>query len=183
MKAIEVFNGTNGDVTKAYYGALNAKGPSGQLATALFRAQKRSSAAKRYRGRKYTRAAYDVKNWSLSEICRILKGNTVIPWGWKRDPKTVYFEWVLYVDLPVVGQVSFHTAERLEGPDYLGEWDETTQSTKRILEFCDRIMGEEHTLMTPNFGVRPLPTPPQTEATQLSFGDGHVQLEVHQGQQ
>jgi hypothetical protein len=143
--AKEVFDGTDGDVTRNYYTELNAKGLYGQLTTALFRAQKRSVAAKRYRGRKYTQAAYSVKNWSLSEICRICQLIPEIVWGWKYDAKTVNFEWVLYVETPH-GQVSFHSGERLEGPDFPNEWDGQKVCRERILRFCDSIMGLEPVL-------------------------------------
>ena len=59
--ATEIFTQQNGDVTKAYYAAMNANGLPGQLAVALFRAQKRSTAAKRYKGRRFTQDAYSVK--------------------------------------------------------------------------------------------------------------------------
>lgn len=142
MKSIDIFRGNNGDVTKAWYAELQAKGFLGELAVALFRAQKRSTAAKRYRGGRYRRAAYDVKNWSLSEICRLLsRGGHRFEWGWQRDPNTPGFEWVLYVDLPT-GQVSFHSAERLGGPDYFGKWDGVRGASEpRILAFCDAAMN------------------------------------------
>lgn len=139
MDANEVFNQNDGDVTKAYYKDMNAIGPMGELAVALFRAQKRSTAAKRYRRGKFRHLAYDVKNWSLSEICRVLIEHTIdLKWGWKRDPATPGFEWVLYVDLPN-GQVSFHSANRLQGPDYEGMFDGAYTSQKRICEFCNSI--------------------------------------------
>ncbi len=145
MRAREVFDGNNGDVTKSYYATLNGLGFNGQLAVALFRAQKRSTAAKRYKGRGYTRAAYDVKNWSLSEVCRILteaNGETenLIAWGWKHDPKTPAYEWVLYVELPQ-GQVSFHSPDRLAGPEYPNEWDGQHNVREKIIQFCDSVMG------------------------------------------
>ena len=40
-----------------------------------------------------------------------------IAWGWKQDPATINYPWVLYVDLPT-GQVSYHSQFRGEGPDY-----------------------------------------------------------------
>lgn len=138
-----VFDGNDGELTKAFYKEMDSRGLYGQLATALFRAQKRSTAAKRYRGRKYTHAAYDVKNWSMSEICRVLTalGNEYT-WGWKHDPKTPGFEQVLYVMLPT-GQVSFHSADRLKGPDYMGDWDGTHLSADRIIAFCEAILATE----------------------------------------
>lgn len=137
-----VFNQQDGDVTKSYYARLNNISLEGELAVALFRAQKRSTAAKKYRGRKFTRGAYDVKNWSLGEICRIAKqlnsiGNAIV-WGWKRDPNTPGYEWVLYVNLPT-GQCSFHSATRLDGPDFTGEWDSRIESRTAICRFCDTI--------------------------------------------
>ena len=142
MLAELVFRQKDGDVTKAYYATMNLKGLSGQLAVSLFRAQKRSTAAKTYRRGKWRHAAYDVKNWSLSEICRILSAMQAFElapnWGWRRDPNTPNFEWVLYCDLPK-GQASFHSSERLNGPDFKGDWKPIPGSEESILAFCDSI--------------------------------------------
>jgi len=142
LRAIEVFKQNNGDVTKSYYEALGKKLPLGPVAVALFRAQKRSARAKQYRRGRWRHAAYDVKNWSIGEVCKLLRGTDFI-WGWKRDPHTPGFEWVLYVDLPGCGQVSFHNASRGEGPDYPLEWDEKRESAERIIRFCDRVLSGE----------------------------------------
>ena len=142
MTSLAILRQSNGYVTKSFYADLNACGFEGELACALFRAQKRSEAAKSYRGGKYRRAAYDVKNWSLSEICRILQSGAStcsMAWGWQRDPATPGYEWVLYVDLPT-GQVSFHSAERLTGPEYQATWDRQKISRERILAFCDYVL-------------------------------------------
>lgn len=142
MNAESVFRQSNGEVTKAYYAEMNKRGLPGQLAVALFRAQKRSTAAKKYKRGRFVRDAYDVKNWSLSEICRILTTmqsfESAPRWGWKRDPKTPGYEWVLYVDLPT-GQCSFHSADRLAGPDYSSEWDGIGMSEERICRYCNLI--------------------------------------------
>ena len=142
MLAQSVFNQQNGDVTIAYYATMNTKGIEGQLSVALFRAQKRSTAAKNYRNRKFTRGAYEVKNWSLSEVCRILGAMQAFDmapaWGWKRDPNTPGFTQVLYVDLPI-GQCSFHSADRLSGPDYCGEWAPGAGSAAAIIAYCDSV--------------------------------------------
>jgi hypothetical protein len=142
MLAEQVFTQSDGDVTKAYYATMNAKGIFGQLAVALFRAQKRSTAAKKYRKGAWRRDAYSVKNWSLSEVCRVLDAMQAFElspiWGWKRDPQTTAFEWVLYCELPD-GQASFHSPERLNGPDFKGEWKPIPCSEESILKFCDSI--------------------------------------------
>ena len=145
MRAEAIFLQNNGDVTKAFYAEMNGYGPAGQVAVALFRAQKRSRAAKRYRRGQFTRAAYDVKNWSLGEVCRILgvHGDKLgIAWGWQSDPKAKGYENVLYVDLPT-GQCSFHSPERFAGPDYRGKWSGRHDSAEIILAFCDGVMIED----------------------------------------
>lgn len=140
--ANEVFRQNNGDVTKQYYADLAAMGPAGEVGVALFRAQKRSTAAKRYRRGADRSAAYDVKNWSMGEVCRLLTNHAQaigISWGWKADANTLGFEHVLYVDLPN-GQCSFHSPVRLNGPDYPGVWDGQHLSGARIIHFCDSVV-------------------------------------------
>lgn len=146
MKAIEVFVQQNGDVTKAYYSRLTALGPLGHIAVCLFRAQKRSSRAKDYRRGRYSSAAYDVKAWSMSELCKALEKHGRqygFEWGWKQDSKTVFGDepsWVLYIELPGHGQVSFHSPDRCGcGPDYIGDWDGQHKSAERIIAFCDSV--------------------------------------------
>lgn len=143
---LAIMNQNDGEVTKNFYQKLNGLGAAGQIATALFRAQKRSSRAKDYRRGKFRRAAYDVKSWSMSEACRLLNMHAFpmnIKWGWKEDPAVIFGErasWVLYVDLPS-GQVSFHNPERGPGPDYRGEWDGCKGlSAERIALFCAEVL-------------------------------------------
>jgi hypothetical protein len=144
VKAGDVFAQNNGNTTKAYYGELAKCGHAGELAVALFRAQKRSSAAKKYRGSRFRSDAYDVKNWSMSEITRLLqKDNLGMAWGWGYDENTPNFEHVLYVELPS-GQCSFHSAERLNGPAYARGWDGFHMSKEHILRFCDAVMSAEY---------------------------------------
>lgn len=144
MNPWQVYKQQNGEVTKAYYAEMNAKGYAGMLAVALFRAQKRSDAAKRYRkGPGYKTAAYDVKNWSISQVVAILqRHNFGFQWGWRKDPKSPGHPWVLYVNLPT-GQCSFHTAERLAGPDFTGAWVPGDGSLTAILLYCEQV-GERH---------------------------------------
>jgi hypothetical protein len=147
--AIQVFSQQNGEVTKAYYADLEAKGPLGEIATALFRCQKRSSRAKAYRRGRWRRAAYDVKQWSMGELCRLLQAHGEplgFTWGWKEDPGVLFGErasYVLYVDIPDIGQVSFHSPDRGTGPEYAGEWDGQRESLNRIVRFCDKVMGAD----------------------------------------
>lgn len=50
MDAITVFEGSDGELTKTYYAELSKRGPIGEVAMNLFRAQKCSERAKVYRG-------------------------------------------------------------------------------------------------------------------------------------
>jgi len=128
-----VYAGSDADATRALYAHLETIGPVGIVAMNLFRASKCSGRAKdyrRYRARygvksRWTRDAYDRKSWSLANLCEVLDqhGATLgIAWGWKSDPATPGFPWVLYLDLPT-GQVSFHADRRGVGPDYPRDWD------------------------------------------------------------
>lgn len=125
-------------------------GPVGLLALNLFRASKCSGRAKRYRGGvrgqgSYRQMAYDRKNWSLQQLCEILTVHAetlALSWGWQQDPEQDYHKWVLYVDLPGQGQVSFHSAERYKGPDYAGQWDGNRTSDERIIGFTETLLEE-----------------------------------------
>lgn len=146
--ALRIYSGSDGAETKWYYGLLAKSGPIGEIAMNLFRAQKCSSRAKKYRGGirgvgSFRSMAYDRKGWSISELCKILAAHPEcgISFGWKKDgagDPALVPEWVLYVDLPE-GQVSFHSFSRYGGPDYPGEWDKQKKSEERILKFCDRV--------------------------------------------
>jgi hypothetical protein len=145
--ALEVFRQQDGNVTRSYYEHLERLGPQGHIACCLFRAQKRSSRAKEYSRGKYRRSSYDVKQWSIGELCKALEksGDELgIRWGWKADDGVVLnggSSWVLYIELPQ-GQVSFHSPVRETGPDYSGSWDGVRNaSAGRIIQFCDSIAG------------------------------------------
>lgn len=77
-----IYHGSDGDATRGLYAQLEKLGPVGVVAMNLFRAQKCSSRAKVYRGRggrqgrgKFSREAYDRKNWSMSNLCQALEAN------------------------------------------------------------------------------------------------------------
>jgi hypothetical protein len=125
IEIMQVYEGSNGDATKALYDRLTALGPVGIVATNLFRAHKNSARAKVYRGGGYRGQAYERKQWAMDNLARELAAHGDVlqgAWGWAEDAKQEYHRWVLYVDLPT-GQVSFHTAARGEGPDYTKPWD------------------------------------------------------------
>jgi hypothetical protein len=146
MNAAEVYETSDGVLTKRYYAELEKRGAAGLVALNLFRAQKCSSRAKVYRGGiggvgSFRGMAYERKQWSLDQLAQILTAHGAglgIRWGWKRDPKQTFIPWVLYVDLPG-GQVSFHSPNRGGGMDYAGEWDGEHRSAERILAFCDQV--------------------------------------------
>jgi hypothetical protein len=156
MTAANVYAGSDGELTKAFYAELEKRGPIGLVAMNLFRAQKCSARAKVYRGGQrgrgsYRSMAYERKSWSMGLLCEILAKHSAelgIRYGWKEDPRTVFrmdSSWVLYVDLPT-GQVSFHSPSRGRGPDYPSDWDGVPDvSAARIILFCDRVMARMET--------------------------------------
>lgn len=153
LKAFDIYQTSDGELTRAYYEELQKRGPLGMIAMNLFRAQKCSARAKRYHGGipgqgSYRGMAYERKEYSIKLLSSKLAsddGGFGIVFGWKRDPRVVLggdAAWVLYVDLPT-GQVSFHSPVRFEGPDYAGDWDGQHASQDRVLAFCDQVMESD----------------------------------------
>jgi hypothetical protein len=141
----KIYEGSNGDATTALYKRLEALGAPGTVAMNLFRAQKASERAKRYRRRAHSQQAYDKKAWSMGLLCRCLAENAdrlAVIWGWGRDEKAVGFENVLYVDLPT-GQASFHTDHRLEGPDHPTGWCGRGISVGVIIAYTVRVLDQQ----------------------------------------
>jgi hypothetical protein len=158
MTPREIYDGSDADATRALYKALEAFGPQGLVALNLFRASKCSARAKVYRGGvrgrgSYKSMAYERKAWSMENLTKVLndQGKRLgITWGWKQDPKTVFGEapsWVLYIDLPGHGQVSFHSPTKLAGPTYPGDWDGTHESENRIIDYCGALLDRRPLLV------------------------------------
>lgn len=144
-EVIRTYRGSDGERTKALYARLESLGPAGTIAVNLFRAQKNSERAKKYRGRRSRFAAYDTKNWALDNLRAALLAHADmlgIAWGWGEDAEQPLHKHVLYVDLPT-GQVSFHAAERGGGPDYPKAWDGVRGvSADRIIRWCARVLDQ-----------------------------------------
>lgn len=151
IEVMRVYEGSDGDATKAIYARLEQLGPVGLIALNLFRANKCSARAKVYRGGirgrgSYRSMAYDRKNWSIDNLCKILGKHADgcgIRWGWGVDPKQPVHSAVLYVETPT-GQVSFHTEARGLGPDYPGQWDGVRgASPERICRWVAQMLSQE----------------------------------------
>lgn len=125
-EVIRIYEGSNGDATRALYAQLATMGPQGHVAMNLFRACKCSERAKVYRGHGYRDAAYGRKQWSMDNLCSVLLAQRAENWGWGVDEKAraegSLHHHVLYVET-VAGQISFHTDCRGQGPDFRGQWD------------------------------------------------------------
>jgi len=161
----EIYDGSDGDATKALYQRLQDLGPIGYVALNLFRAQKNSARAKVYRGHargqgSYRGLAYERKEWALANLCTALEqcaAALAMAFGWQRDDGTPGFPWVLYVDLPT-GQVSFHAAQRGRGPDYAGAWDQVRDaSADRIVRWCEQLLRQTDRPLTSAVDPRPSP--------------------------
>lgn len=141
VDVVKVYQGSDGDATRALHARLEELGDAGRIGAYLVRAQKASERAKVYRGGGYRRQAYDRKEWALGELCAVLQADAAgLTWGWGEDPDQPVYRHVLYVDLPT-GQVSFHAAHRGAGPDYAGAWDgRPGQAPDRILRWLARLL-------------------------------------------
>lgn len=151
MTVRQIYDGSNGDATKALYAKLEALGPVGVIALNLFRAQKCSARAKAYRRGGWKREAYGRKDWSLGLLDKALRehGEALgIVWGWKLDPKQSFHCWVLYVETPA-GQASFHAEARKSDRDYPHDWDGSGASEERIILWASLLMGEISDLPAP----------------------------------
>lgn len=152
MTVMQVFEGSDGQATKDLYVELEMKGPEGVIAINLFRACKCSWRAKKYYRKVFTGLAYGRKVWSLQNLCDALAqhGEALgFVWGWKKDHAQAVHCWVLYVDIPGIGQASFHNSERLDVAkrrDYKGEWHGLRMSHKFIVAYVIRVLGRSETV-------------------------------------
>lgn len=154
-QAVDAYIGSDATKTRALCAQLEKLGPNGIVASRLFRAQKASERAKKYRGGikgvgSYKALAYAKKNETLQELARSLY-LTKFAWGWKQDPAAPGpHKWVIYVDLPS-GQVSFHSEKRYIGPNYEGDWDGIRGvGPRRICDYCERLLHAEALRMDPD---------------------------------
>ena len=137
------YKGSSGSQTRRVLRNLEAIGLMGDIAAELFRTQKASSRAKKYRG-DYVDYAYERKGEHLKRLCDLLARQGDLTWGWGTDqnaPESGATD-VLYVDLPN-GQASFHSFDRHTGPDYIGEWDGKSESEANIICFAERLNAGE----------------------------------------
>ena len=152
-RVIAVYEGSDGDATKAFYADLERCGPIGIVAVNLFLAQKCSSRAKAYRGGNgngsYRSQAYDRKSWSIDNLCTVLAEHAEalgILWGWGIDSAKSLedpFRHVLYIETPH-GQVSFHNRGRGSGPDRIKPWDGVDGMVpSRVCTFVAAVLGAE----------------------------------------
>lgn len=145
---LSIYEGSNGDATKALYAELEQRGPLGIVALNLFRANKNSARAKVYRGGirgkgSFKSMAYERKQWAIDNLVSVLTQHAEalgITWGWGVDEKQEYHRHVLYVEAPT-GQISFHVRDRGDGPDYAAGWDGVRgASPQRACSLAARVL-------------------------------------------
>lgn len=163
-EVMSIYLGSDAERTRMLYRTLEVHPPRGIVAVNLLRTCKASERAKKYRGRSgrgqptYRAQAYDKKDWSIGELCGAMRDtpDVIQSWGWGLDPKAIGFEHVLYIDLPFVGQVSFHAEHRRDGPTYDGAWDGVRhQAPIRICRWTEAVLaGTEATSKGDDYGSR-----------------------------
>lgn len=148
IEIFTVYNGSDGEATRALYNRLLGLGAEGVIACNLMRAHKNSARAKVYRGGnekgRYKTQAYERKEWAIGQLCDALREHADelrLEWGWAVDPAQDLHRYVLYVETPH-GQVSFHSATLGRGPTFAGRWDGATKvGAHRIALWCAQIIG------------------------------------------
>ena len=155
-RTLKAFSSSDGSFVTSLTADLCRRGASGAVACTLFRAFNNSQRAKKVRRRSYGKSRnerYSQKNESLTNLSSAIEAfRPDLVWGWKKDYSTPGFEWVIYVELPT-GQVSFHSRNRGNGPDYAGDWDGERATRERIAEWCGQLLQEEPgTMVTMPFG-------------------------------
>lgn len=141
MSAKEAFACRDASQTIEFQNELLRRGASGQLAYGLFRAQKRSSRAKDYRHR-LKQQSYAAKEQAMVYTDRVLTDYSRflgVHWGWQRDEKQAFHDWVLYVQLSH-GQCSFHADRRMSDREFKGEWDQSKTSEQVVTDYCKFVM-------------------------------------------
>lgn len=137
------FDASDASLTIGYQDALLQRGAIGQVAFGLFRAQKRSAKAKKYR-RSNRRNAYDSKNDAIKYVDAALTLSKDVDyiegWGWQYDPATIGYENVLYVQT-CFGQCSYHCAQKFSDKVFRWEWDTNSSSRQTVLRLCDAVVG------------------------------------------
>jgi hypothetical protein len=141
---LRIYQGSNGEATKALYSELEALGPLGIIGMNLFRACKCSERAKGYRHHRFKGDAYARKDWSIKLLAEAMHADVLFRFGWGIDAALQVrgdpHHHILYVDIPT-GQVSFHNGARYEGPDYPGEWDGMPgQGPDRICRWVAKLL-------------------------------------------
>lgn len=145
-----VFGGSDGAATLALFEELKGCGPVGILATCLFRAQKAVNRARDIpidSSPHYPAMAHGRRLWALSQLLDYIRlgyDGPSIAWGWRpSEDQHEKWPWILSMDLPQ-GQVSFRSAVRHQGPDYVGKWDGVKgANTQRILAFVNSVLQRE----------------------------------------
>lgn len=177
---VAIFQGSSGEATKSLYEQLVKRGrDGGVIAMNLFRAHKTSTRAKVYTGRantgeRFRDKAYATKQWSIDQLAAALVKNAAyyhIRWGWNIDANMAAIgdphEHVLYVDIPGVGQVSFHTDRRGVGPEYEHGWDGIRgMGGKRVCELAVRVLDGRFNPESNRIAAETLPEAPAPEPAQ-----------------
>ncbi len=84
---------------------------------------------------------------SAGRTCREALANVLHDYDYRTVTRDDYFKLLsIYSNsqrrkLPD-GQVSFHSTERYDGPEYEGDWDGQRQSEERILAFADGVLAQ-----------------------------------------
>lgn len=169
--AVDVYNSSEADLTRAYYALLERHGIVGNIATHVFRATKCSKQiAKHKHEPQYRIGAIERKEYAINSLTTLLwqhRFKIGYQWGWDIDHTNKEAPNVLYLTLPT-GTIAFHSPNMPRGrfrkelqiaasvpAEYVGRYGDLR--AMRVFRFCDRIVAGEITDDRPYIEPKAMP--------------------------
>ena len=144
----EAFHASNAPMSRQLCKELESKGPIGQLAALLFKAEKARKQAKSYlgrapvSGRPYRGYSYDRMREMLAKAILLLEAHAVamgMPWSWHREDKPGAPFWSLTIDLPT-GRVAYRMPYLYAEPEYYSGVEDDAENSDQVTEFCAGVL-------------------------------------------
>lgn len=144
----EAFHASDAQSSRRLCRDLDTKGPMGQLASLLFKAEKAYRQMKSYQGtapvsrRPYRNYSQDRMREMLAKAVRLLDAHAKamgVTWSWRRDDKSGSSIWVLSIDLPT-GKVIYRLPYRQAGPDCESSLEDDARNSDLVTEFCAAVL-------------------------------------------
>ena len=144
----ETFHASNAPMSRQLCKELESKGPIGQLAAMLFKAEKANMQAKSYLGRSpvsgrpYRGYSFDRMREMLAKAIRLLDAHAKAmgtPWSWHREDKPGGPFWSLTIDLPT-GRVAYRMPYLYAETESNSGVEDDAENSDQVTEFCAGVL-------------------------------------------